>query len=489
MDNIITVAGGIPRDGKKRNLNGKFALVFGLACAAFLVLLFGNSLSYGNSRISFEKGINVLSLILMTFRGKFSVEIYLAEFDSAVTCGFPAAVAICATVFSALNFAIIVAYAVYFFIKKKDSSVFGWLFLGLSAACLPAFIVLITLKTEVDNFGTAAQFYSVYHIRKMFFMLIILNGLAGGIQLALREEVMIKVRKYTFIYFILIIPTAFMLIFSYYPILLQTVMSFKDYKSAFGIWGSEWVGLKWFSEIFSSKEMLGVVLNSVYLSLLTLVCSVVPSLFLAIILFDMKKERYRKGVQTIVYLPHFFSWIIIYAIYYAFMSNTGLVNGILKGITGNPDYYKDFLTEPGIIRTVLMVTLIWKEAGWGTILYTAALSNVDASLYEAAEIDGAGPMVKLFKITLPSISSIIIFTIIMSIGSILNNSLDQILMFSNTVVLDKVYTIEMWVYKNGIGKQQFGLASAVGFLQSSIGLVMVLVCNKISAKITGRGVW
>ena len=171
------------------------------------------------------------------------------------------------------------------------------------------------------------------------------------------------------------------------------------------------------------------------------------------------------------------------------MSNTGLVNGILKGITGNPDYYKDFLTEPGIIRTVLMVTLIWKEAGWGTILYTAALSNVDASLYEAAEIDGAGPMVKLFKITLPSISSIIIFTIIMSIGSILNNSLDQILMFSNTVVLDKVYTIEMWVYKNGIGKQQFGLASAVGFLQSSIGLVMVLVCNKISAKITGRGVW
>lgn len=474
---------------EKKNLAGKYLLVFSIAFAAFAVLLFGNVLNYGNSRISFEKGLNGISILAMTFRGDYSVGGYLAEADAFISCEFPAFVAIAVGVVAIVNIAILAVYVAIFFKRKKDEPKFGFAFLGLAATYFIAFIVLISLKTPVDSAGTTVNFYTAYHVKKIFFLLILLNLCAGGIQLALKEEVMKKVRKYRFIYIILVIPTVFMLVFSYYPILLQVVMSFKDYKSAYGIWGSEWVGMRWFKEIFSSREMLGVVFNSVYLSLLTLICTIVPSLFLAILLYDMKKERYRKCVQTIVYLPHFFSWIIIYAIYYAFMSNTGLVNGILKSVTGNPDYYKDFLTDPKIIRSVLMITLIWKEAGWGTILYTAALSNVDASLYEAAEIDGAGPLAKLFNITLPGISSIVIFTIIMSIGSILNNSLDQILMFSNTVVLEKVYTIEMWVYKNGIGKQQFGLASAVGFLQSAIGLVMVLACNKISVKITGRGVW
>jgi len=317
----------------------------------------------------------------------------------------------------------------------------------------------------------------------------LLAAFAGTLTLLLKPERMRVVKRFWFCYLLLVVPTLCMLVFNFYPILLQCVIAFKNYKLSDGIWGSDWVGLDYFRQIFTDPSIRSVIFTSVKLSMFRMTVSIIPPLVLAVFMFDMGLNRYRKVVQTIVYIPHFFSWVIIYGVFYALLSNTGIVNQLLKALTGNGNYYVDFLTNKSLIIPILLISQVWKEIGWGTILYLAALSNVDATLYEASALDGAGPLQRLFHITIPSIMSVIVFLCLMQIGSILSNGLDQILLFANLAVRDQVNTIELWVYQNGIGKLDYGLASAVGFFQSLIGLALVLSCNKLSTKTVGRGLF
>ena len=324
-------------------------------------------------------------------------------------------------------------------------------------------------------------------------MLLVLMALVfivlGLFQLLLKVETMRRVKKFWFSYLLLVIPTVAMLLFNFYPIFMQCVMSFKDYKLADGIWGSPWVGMQWFDQIFSDSAILQVIGNSLYLAILRILAGMLPPLILAIFLYDMAFQKLKGPFQTILYIPHFFSWVVIYAVFYAFFSNSGAINQILRLIVGDNEYYVDFLTNPKNIVPIIIISGIWKEVGWGTILYLAALSGVDPTLYEAASLDGAGAMRKLWHITLPGISSVVVFLFILSMGSVLNNGLEQIMLFANTVVRDKVYTIELWVYNQGIGKMEYGISSAVGFFQSLIGLILVLFCNWLSRKTVDRGLW
>jgi len=377
------------------------------------------------------------------------------------------------------------------FIRKKSNKFIGlaYIFLGISGFMFYLYCIISENFTTINRMGTESAFYKLYEMGPIFLVSTLLFVFIGSIQYFLGLEKIRLVKRFWFIYMLLIIPTILMFIFNYYPIFLQTIMSFKEYRFSEGIWGSQWVGLEHIKKIFTDQEIFRVATISVKLSFYRLFVSILPPLVLSILLFDLPSIRLRKVVQTIIYIPHFFSWVVIYAIFYAFMSNTGAFNQIIKMITGDYNFYIDFLTNPKTIIPSILISQVWKEIGWGTILYLAALSNIDPALYEVASIDGAGPLRKIWNITLPNLMPLIIFLALLQIGAILANGLEQILLFANLAVRERVYTIELWVYRNGIGQFNYGLASAVGFIQSVIGLVMVLLCNKLSIKTVGRGLW
>jgi len=198
--------------------------------------------------------------------------------------------------------------------------------------------------------------------------------------------------KHKILYLLFIPVVIYFVTFRYYPMFVQVLLAFKQYNLTGGIWGSEWVGWNNFSELLHHKDFKRVFLNTVEISLLRIGFGFFPPILLAILLFDLASSRFRKVSQTVLYIPHFFSWVIVYAIAYAMLSNTGFVNQVWQGLTGNTI---PFLTSESWFRTILIGTGIWKEIGWGTIIYLAGLTALDPSLYEAAKIDGAGPVKRI----------------------------------------------------------------------------------------------
>ena len=274
-------------------------------------------------------------------------------------------------------------------------------------------------------------------------------------------------------------------IFSLYPILLQTILSFKNYKIDNGIWKSDWVGLANFNLIFTDQQMLHLLKNTIFISCCRMFLGIVPPLILAILLFDMAMPRFRKILQTIIYIPHFFSWVIIFAIAYAFVNQEGIINNILVSL----GYDRvTFFNNDDVFYPLIFITDIWKELGWGTILFLAALSGVDPNLYEAASVDGAGAMDKLFKITLPSIAPTITFVSIMAVGNVLKGAGGEQLLLFGTDQMQSAQTIDTWVIWQGLKGLQYGLSAAVSFFQSVVGIVLVLLCNKFSKKFANMGI-
>lgn len=467
----------------------KSVVVLGLLTAALLLLLWGDQVTYIEPRASVALPLKGVDLLFMLFTGRRTLHGRAGKqaFTIEAPNLLPAA-------FGALLFSLAVLMLVVgilcLVLKKRvyglGAAVGAW-----SLVCVLFYAAAITLPglRATDRTGAQLSLYQVYEFGLALPAAALLVLFASGVQLALKEKTVRNVKRYWFIYCLLIVPMVCMAVFCYYPIFMQVVVSFKDYKIAQGIWGSQWAGLENFRTIFQSKEILGVIANSVYLSVLRIAVTTAFPILLALFLYELHSPRYRQVVQSIVYIPHFFSWVIIYSVFYALLGNSGIINQLLATITGNGTFYIDFLTNSNTIIPTLLVSQVWKEMGWGTILYMAALSNIDPTLYEAASIDGAGALRKLLHITLPGIMSVVVFLFILSLGSILNNGLEQILLFANLAVRDRVNTIELWVYNQGIGKLDYGISSAVGFAQSLLGLVLVLCANKLSIKTTDRGLW
>ena len=172
----------------------------------------------------------------------------------------------------------------------------------------------------------------------------------------------------------------------------------------------------------------------------------------------MTSAKYKRVCQTFVYIPHFFSWVIMYGIVFAFFSGNGMINNIIAALGGRK---QDFLMDASLFRSLLVGSQVWKGAGWGTILYFAAMTNVNPELYEAAKIDGAGPIARTRAVTLPAMMPVVTFSLIMALGSILNNDFEQVLMFYNSAVYSVGDIIETWVYRVGLGKMQYSVGSAV----------------------------
>jgi putative aldouronate transport system permease protein len=350
------------------------------------------------------------------------------------------------------------------------------------------YLFLITTKnlSALDFYGNTKAFFEVYSLGINILINIVLGIFLTLIAFFLKPNGIKKVRKNFIMYLLLIIPLTLMFIFKIYPIFLQIILSLKEYVISDGIWGSKWVGFANFRFVFQEPDMLKLIGNTVVISVSRILISIIPPIILAIILYEMGRDRFRKGIQTVLYIPHFFSWIVVYGIAYAFINPEGLINNIML-LTGNEPI--KILTSESKFIPLLLTTDLWKELGWGTILYVAALSNVDPNLYEAAAIDGAGFWKKLTKITLPSIAPTIVFVSVMAIGNILSGAgFEQIMLFGSEN-MEKAQVIDTWVYWEGLNELRYGLGAAVSFFQSAIGLVLVLLCNKFSKRYVGIGLF
>ncbi len=299
-------------------------------------------------------------------------------------------------------------------------------------------------------------------------------------------RLVLRIKKYRMLYFLLVPVAVYYAIFRFYPLFLQAVLSFKEYRLVTGIWDSEWVGVANFKRVMALPDFSQVLLNTVSISALRVVFGFLPPIVLAIFLFDLTSRRLRKISQTLVYIPHFFSWVIVYGVVYALFANSGMINGVLEAL-GQP--VQNFLLSSEWFRPILVGSAIWKELGWGTIIYLAALSSVDPYLYEAAKIDGAGPVSRIRHVTLPQITPIIVFLLTLSLGNILYAGGEQILLFYNPATYDVSDVIDTWIYRQGFNDLQYSLATAVSFFQSLVGLIFVLIANQLSKRFAGIGLW
>lgn len=295
-----------------------------------------------------------------------------------------------------------------------------------------------------------------------------------------------RVKKYRFLIPIALAGMIYFFIFNYIPIIWGFLMSFKDVKVGSGIMKAEWVGLENYKYVFTNPEMFKLLKNTLRLSVSRLIFSFFPPIILTVIIFDIKSALFKKFSQTMIYIPHFFSWVIIYGIVYAFFSGQGFVNSIITMFGGEA---KEFLTSSSAFVPLIVGSQVWKGAGWGTILYFAALTGVNPELYEAAKIDGAGPIARIRAVTLPAMTSVITFNLIMSLGSILNNDFEQVLLFYSASVYDVGDIIDTWVYRVGLGKMNYSVGSAVSMLKAVISLVLMLTANKIAKKTSGRAMF
>jgi putative aldouronate transport system permease protein len=291
------------------------------------------------------------------------------------------------------------------------------------------------------------------------------------------------------LYLMLVLPLAFFIVFRYIP-MSNIVIAFKDYNMFRGVWseGSPWVGLKWFETAFASRDFWLAIRNTLWLNFLDLVFGFPAPIILALVLNELVFKRFKKITQTIIYLPHFLSWIIVSSIATRLLATTtGVVNIFLvETFEVGPI---DFLMDRAKWVATYITFGVWKDMGWGTIIYLAAITGINPELYEAAEVDGAGRWRKLWNITLPGIRPTIVVLLIINIGRILGIELDRPWTMMNAMVRDVADVISTLVYRVGIQSFQFSLTAAIGLFQSVICVIFLVGANTLAKKFGERGIW
>lgn len=287
-------------------------------------------------------------------------------------------------------------------------------------------------------------------------------------------------------YLLILLPLAFVVVFKYaaYPGLR---MAFMNYKPAKGYDGSEWVYFETFKKIFSDADFIRALKNSVVFNLMDLVVGFPVPILLALMLNELRFRKFKRISQTILYLPHFLSWVIVASVAYTlFKPETGLVNIFLKdrGLieTGIP-----FLTEKWHWAVTYLMIAVWQGMGWGTIIYLAAITGISGELYEAATVDGANRFRKIWHITLPGIKGTTITLLIMNLGRIMGSNFERLDSFGNVQVKSFQYQLAIYIYEKGLSSGNFSRATAVGLFQSLLGLILVLLADRVAKKLGEDG--
>ncbi len=287
------------------------------------------------------------------------------------------------------------------------------------------------------------------------------------------------------LYALLLLPMAYIAIFKYAPIY-GVLMAFQEYNIFQGISGSEWVGLDVFRFIFEQDSFYRALTNTLVLNLLDLAAGFPAPIILAILLNELRFTRFKKLTQTVLYLPHFLSWVIIGGMVYLMFSSGGMANTMLSGLGLGKI---EFLSDKTNWLIMYVAIGIWQSAGWGTILYLAAMISINKDLYEAADIDGCSRVRKIWHITLPGIKPTIIILLILQIGRMVSIGFDRPFVMGNSLVSDYSDVISTYVYRIGIGSGDFSQATAVGLFQSVVGLLFLVSANYVAKKIGENGIW
>jgi len=293
-------------------------------------------------------------------------------------------------------------------------------------------------------------------------------------------------KRNKFIYLMVLPVVLYYIIFQYGP-MYGLQIAFKDYSPQLGFSGSEWVGLKHFSEFFSSFFFWRLLRNTVLLSLYSFIFAFPAGIILALLLNEIRGHIFKRSVQTITYMPHFVSLVVIVGILFDFTSTDGIINDILGFVFGIEPVA--FMREAEWFRTLFIGSDIWQNVGWSSIIFLAAMSNIDPSLYEAAKIDGAGRWKQTLHITIPGIMPTVIILLILQIGKFMTVGDEKILLMYNPTTYETADVIGTYVYRKGILESNFSYSAAVGLFKSVIAFTLLIIANSIARKISDTKLW
>ena len=280
-------------------------------------------------------------------------------------------------------------------------------------------------------------------------------------------------------YLLLLLPALVIFVLFRYIPMAGIVIAFKKYTIAGGLFGSPWVGFTYFERLFDSEKFYQVLWNSIRISFLKIAIGFPGPIIFALLLNEVRQVAWKKSFQTISYLPHFVSWVVVGGIVRDVLSVHGVVNGMMGFFGAEP---RLFLQEMHSFLPIVITSMIWKNIGWGSIIYLAAITSIDPDLYEAAEIDGAGRVRRMWHITLPSITHVIIILFLLRIGNILEAGFDQIFNLYNPLVYDVADIIDTYVYREGISGFQYSLTAAASLFQNLVGLMLLLMVNVVTRR-------
>jgi putative aldouronate transport system permease protein len=296
-----------------------------------------------------------------------------------------------------------------------------------------------------------------------------------------KKDLWKNIKRHFSVYALLVIPVVYYAIMKYGPIV-NGQIAFKDFEPVDGVWGSVWVGFKNFSTFIHSFYFGELMRNTILYSLAKLCVSVPLSIILSVALYECTHNVLRRVVQTLAYLPHFLSWVIMYGILLIlFAKGDGLVNQVIESFGGSS---LDFLTNTKVFPVMVVLSDAWKEMGWAAIIFIAALMGIDPSLFEAAMVEGASAVQRVWYITIPSIKPVIVTVVLLKLGTVLDAGFNQMFMLYSPAVYSVADIIDTWVYRQGLLEFQFALATAVGIFKGVIGMMLVMVSNKVVKKLT-----
>ena len=295
-----------------------------------------------------------------------------------------------------------------------------------------------------------------------------------------------KVKLNKQVYFLIAPVLIWLIVYSYVP-MYGIILAWKDYSAAKGIWGSKWVGWEYFEFMFSDPGFLGAFKNTFKISIIKLLITFPAPLILALLINEVRKSGYRRLVQTLTYLPHFISWVILGGLIKSFLSpETGAMNQFLASL----GFEKiQFMYEPDWFMPILLIAELWKGAGWGSIIYLASIMGIDGSLYEAAEIDGCSRLGKVVYITVPSIMPTVAMQLVLAIANVMNAGFDSIYNLYNPATEGVAETIDTLAYKTFLKSGEWELSSAIGLFKTSINFVLMIGGNWATKKMTGYSMY
>ncbi|TBL75297.1 ABC transporter permease [Paenibacillus thalictri] len=301
-----------------------------------------------------------------------------------------------------------------------------------------------------------------------------------------RGSLMKRLIRNRYMYLMILPGLIYFIIFKYLP-MWGLIISFQDYMPYKGFFGSDWVGLKHFQRLFTDSEFWVIFKNTLILFVINILFYFPVPILLSVMLNEVANAFFKRFVQTIVYIPHFISWVIIVSISFVMLTLDG---GIINEMLVLLGFQKvNFLMSTSWFHPMYIIQVIWREAGWGTIVYLAAIAAIDPQLYEAARMDGAGRFQQIWHITLPSIRSVIIVLLILRIGNVLDLSFEHVYLLLNSMNRQVAEILDTYVYTTGLKQGQFSFSTAVGFFKSFVGLFLVVVSNRLAKKMGEEGIY